>query len=129
MFLIALLALALIGTTVTLLAKAGALPRVRAAQRLDDIAAYGAPAGSISGEETPRHVVFEGVASQLGTIVARRIGADEDDLRRHLMAAGVYRLSPIALLGYRSLATLLLPFLALLAAPEPWPLPARIGLA
>ena len=64
--------------------------------------------------------MLEGVASRLGSVVARLVGAREDDLRRHLMAAGVYRLSPTALLGYRALATLLLPVLALLAAPETW---------
>ena len=44
MILLALLSLALIGATVTLLARATALPRMRAADRLDQIAAYGGAA-------------------------------------------------------------------------------------
>ena len=50
MILLALFALALVGATVTLLARASALPRIRAARRLDQIAAYGAAGGSIGGE-------------------------------------------------------------------------------
>src|SRR4051794_13575175 len=126
MFLIALIALALAGTAVTLLARAGALPGMRAARRLDEIAAYGTAGGSIVGEEPSRHVL-EGVAGRLGSVVARLAGAKEDVLRGHLMAAGVYRLTPTALLGYRALATVLLPAFAVLAAPEAWPLPMRLA--
>src|SRR4051795_7005051 len=117
MILIALIGIALAGTAVTLLARAGALPRMRAARRLDEIAAYGSAGPSIAGQETSRHPL-EGVAGQLGSVVARLAGAKPDVLRRELMAAGVYRLTPTALLGYRALATMLLPVLAVLAAPE-----------
>ena len=128
MILIALFAITLVGATVTLLARASALPRMQAARRVDEIAAYGAVGGSIGGEQTPpRSVMLEGIAGRLGSVVARLFGAREDDLRRHLMAAGVYRLSPTALLGYRALATLLLPALGLLAAPETWSAPVRIA--
>src|SRR3954451_8231190 len=121
MILIALFALALVGTAVTLLARASALPGMQAARRMDEIAAYGAVGSFIAGEQAlPRSAMLEGVATRLGSVVTRLFGAREDDLRRHLMAAGVYRLSPTALLGYRALATLLLPALAVLAAPEAW---------
>src|SRR4051794_27383661 len=126
MILIALIAVVLLGTAVTLLARAGALPRMRAAQRVDEIAAYAAAGSSVAGEETSRHLL-EGVAGRLGSVVARLAGAKTDVLRRELMAAGVYRLSPTALLGYRALATVLLPALAVLAVPEAWPLPMRIA--
>src|SRR6478752_3336322 len=102
MILIALFALTLVGADVTLLARAGALPRIQAARRLDEIATDGAVGSSMAGEQaSSRSVLLEGVATRLGSVVARRFGAREDDLRRHLMAAGVYRLSPTALLGYR----------------------------
>jgi tight adherence protein C len=130
MILLALFALGLVGTTVMLLAWATALPRVRAERRLDQIAAYGAAGTAPGAHETSRStVMLEGLAGRLGSIVARLIGGREDDLRRHLMAAGVYRVSPTALLGYRALATVLLSVLALLAAPEAWPVPMRLGLA
>src|SRR5215208_4279218 len=128
MFLIALIALALSGTAVTLLARAGALPRMRAARRLDQIAAYGGAAGSIGGEEPSRNsMMLLGVAGRLGSVVARLAGAKEDVLRRELLAAGIYRVTPTALLGYRVLATLLLPALAVLAAPEAWSVPMRLA--
>src|SRR5205823_1913224 len=112
---------------VTLVARAGALPRMRAARRLDEIAAYGAAGSALPGEHAPRSVFLEGLATRLGSVVARRFGAREDDLRRHLMAAGVYRLSPTALLGYRALATVLFPVLAVFVAPEAWSLPMRLA--
>jgi len=128
MTLIALIAIALAGTAVTLLARAGALPGMRAARRLDEIAAYGGAGGPIeSGETSQNSVMLLGVAGRLGSVVARLAGANVDDLRRELMAAGVYRVSPTALLGYRALATVLLPALAVLAAPEAWALPMRIA--
>src|SRR3954451_5309234 len=126
MILIALIAVVLLGTAVTLLARAGALPRMRAAQRVDEVAAYAAAGSSVAGEDTSRHLL-EGVAGRLGSVVARLAGAKPDVLRRELMAASVYRLSPTALLGYRALATVLLPALAVLAAPEAWPVPTRIA--
>ena len=56
MILLALFTLALVGTTVTLLARASALPRVRAARRLDQIAAYGAAGTSLGGvDDVPIH--------------------------------------------------------------------------
>src|SRR3954451_1223705 len=129
MILIALFAITLVGAAATLLARAGALPRMQAARRLDEIAAYGAAGSSAAGEQAPpRSALLEGVATRLGSLVARRFGAREDDLRRHLMAAGVYRLSPTALLGYRALATVLLPVVAVLVAPEAWSLPMRLAL-
>ena len=70
MILLALFALALVGTTVTLLARASALPRVRAARRLDEIAAYGACRQLTSAARRRAvHVVLEGVASRLGAVV------------------------------------------------------------
>src|SRR4051794_1355442 len=127
MTLIALIAIALAGTAVMLLARAGALPRMRAARRLDEIALYGGAAVSTGSGHTSRNsLMLLGVAGRLGSVVARLAGANENELRRELMAAGVYRVSPTALLGYRALATLLLPALAVLAAPEAWALPMRI---
>jgi tight adherence protein C len=122
MFLLALFVLALVGATVTLLAWASVLPRVRADHRLGQITAYGGAVASAGPEAAPgsSHVMLEGVASRLGSLVARLVGAREDDLRQHLMAAGIYRLGPTALLGYRALATILMPVLVLLAAPATW---------
>lgn len=127
MILLALISIALVGATATLLAWASALPRMHAVQRLGHIDAYGAPAGAAegagAGTATP---LLDSLARRVGAIVGRATGAREEDLRRHLMAAGVYRLSPNALLGYRVLATLTMPALALAASPAGWPVALRI---
>jgi tight adherence protein C len=127
MILLALFSLALIGACVTLLARASALPRMRAADRLGQIAAYGGAATVGEEDAAARPVMLAGVAGRLGSVAERLIGARGDELRGHLMAAGVYRLGPTALLGYRVLAALLAPALVIVAAPETWTTPARIA--
>jgi tight adherence protein C len=130
MILLALFALALTGTTITLLAWASVLPRVRAANRLDQITAYGGAAVAGGAEASPPSpALLQGAASRLGSVVARLAGSREDELRRYLMAAGVYRISPTALLGYRALAALLMPVLLLAVAPATWTAPMLIGVA
>ena len=129
MFMLALLSLALIGATVALLAWASVLPRVAADRRLTEIAAYGVPAVAAAETASGPGVLLEGVANRLGSLVGRLVGAREDDLRRHLMAAGVYRLGPTALLGYRALAALSMPALVLVGGPETWSTPMRIAVA
>ena len=95
-------------------------PRLRAARRLDQIAAYGAAGRLRRAVSRRRRMPCMLRESPAGSARSSRAwsGRREDDLRRELMAAGIYRLSPTALLGYRALATVLLPALALLAAPE-----------
>jgi HAMP domain-containing protein len=129
MILIAILALALFGATVTLLAWASVLPRVRAVNRLGEIGAYGTAAAPVSEDAAPQasSAMLEGVAQSVGSMVARTVGAREEPLRRHLLAAGVYRLSPTALAGYRALAALTMPTLLIAAAPESWTTPMRIA--
>jgi tight adherence protein C len=131
MILIALLALALFGATVTLLAWASVLPRVHAVNRLHQIGAYGSTLvpGSEQAAPQPSAAVLEGVAQRVGSVVARTVGAREEPLRRQLLAAGVYRLSPTALAGYRALAALAMPALVIAAAPETWTTAARIAVA
>jgi tight adherence protein C len=129
MILLALFALALVGATVTLLAWASVLPRVRADHRLGQITAYGAAVASAGPDATPpsSHVMLEGAASRLGALVARLVGGREHDLRRELLAAGIYRLGPTALLGYRAFATVLMPVLVVIAAPATWSAPMTIA--
>jgi tight adherence protein C len=130
MLLLAIFALGLFGATATLLAWASVLPRMRTMRRLGQIGAYGDVAVSAgdaaAGASTP---VIDDVARRIGAFVARTIGMREEDLRRHLMAAGVYRLSPNALLGYRTVAALTMPFLVLAAAPPDWPGPLQVAVA
>jgi len=125
--LLALISVALVGATATLLGWAGALPRMRAVQRLSQIDAYGAPAAPAEGAAAQSaSPLFDSLARRIGAMVGRTTGAREQDLRRRLMAAGVYRISPGALVGYRALAALTMPALALAASPPSWPLALRI---
>jgi tight adherence protein C len=131
MFLFAILALALIGATATLLAWASVLPRVQAANRLGQITAYGGAIGHSSdgAARQSSSALFEGLAHRVGSLVARVVGPREKRLRKQLMAAGVYRLGPNALMGYRALAAVLMPCLVIIAAPAAWTTPMRIAVA
>jgi tight adherence protein C len=122
-----------------------AAPRARAIRRLAEIEAYGssaetALAGGRLHIEVPRGGMSD-VAGRVGGVVARRFGGlSESDLRRELLAAGMYTLSPRALLGYRVLAATLIPalvavlgsasalaiVLALLMIPLGWMLPLTL---
>jgi len=84
---------------------------VRALERVDQIAAYGfhaappeaEPARALTGS-------LNGLAKGLGTFVAGRASdLSQAQLRRELMSAGLYRVSPVMLMGYRVLAAMTLP--------------------
>jgi tight adherence protein C len=94
---------ALIGASAALVARALALPRLRAMDRLDQIEAYGF-SGPAAPVRSPRALsgALEGVAKSLGSFVSGRLhGFSEAEMRRELMAAGMYRTTPVTLLGYR----------------------------
>ena len=115
MWILPLLFVALSGLAVALMVRALALPRLRAAQRLDQIKAYGFSSGGAVAAPIPAPSgggVVAGIAAWLGDRVAGRVGVvKEQALRRELVAAGMYRMPPRLLLGYRALATLLMPVL------------------
>jgi tight adherence protein C len=102
---------ALAGACAALIGRAIAMPRLRALARVEQIGAYGFNA------EAPREVerralthAVEGLAKALGGYFANRLhGLSEVELRRELMAAGLYRITPAALVGYRVLAALSFP--------------------
>ena len=110
MFVILIMGIALMGLAATLIVRATAMPRFRAAETLEQIRAYGF--GNHAVEE-PRHSLFariDAIASSVGGATARRIGGmSEEELRKLLMAAGMYGTKPRNFLGYRILATLVAP--------------------
>lgn len=96
--------------SVALVARAIAMPRVRAAETVSHIGAYGF--GGRRAEERSGTIrgVVDDVASALGAMVAARVsGLREDELRLQLMAAGLYRTPPRKFLGYRVLAAICVP--------------------
>jgi tight adherence protein C len=101
----------LAGTCAALVGRAIAMPRLRALERVGQIGAYGFNAEAPDAAE-PRALThaLEGLAKALGGYFANRLqGLSEVELRRELMAAGLYRITPAALVGYRVLAALSLP--------------------
>src|SRR3954470_14238649 len=87
------------------------MPRLRAKIRAGQIAAYGfAAEAQPTAQRRGLSNAFEGLAKALGGYFADRVhGLSESELRRELMAAGLYRMSPTALVGYRVISALSFP--------------------
>jgi tight adherence protein C len=116
MVLLAFLALALAGIAVAALLRLLTLSRSRVAANLDDVEAYGysaALSAPSAGESAEVAGPVAALAGRLGDLVAGRMaGSREDELRRLLMAAGMYSASARTVLGYRVLAAVSLPWVA-----------------
>jgi tight adherence protein C len=95
----------LVGACAALVGRVIAMPRLRAMKRVGEIAAYGFNAkAEPMAQSRGLAKALEGLAHTLGGYFANRLhGLSEVELRRELMAAGLYRLSPTALVGYRVL--------------------------
>jgi tight adherence protein C len=99
-----LFGLALAGSAISLSLRAAALPRLDAAERLARIQSYGFVADA-DGLPRGLKAAMNGWAERLGGLLERRIGAlDEPAVRKELVAAGVYDLSPLTFIGYRAFA-------------------------
>jgi tight adherence protein C len=109
--LILLIGLALTGASVALVARALIMPRLRTVETLGQIDSYGFSATQAEDEpRTPLWAGLDGVASFVGGLVARHFsGLREAELKRKLMAAGLYRTAPRKFLGYQILCALCLP--------------------
>jgi tight adherence protein C len=106
------MAVGLVGLTAVLVARALALPRIQARERLSNFDAYGYSGGAqqAAGQRRALGGALNGLASSLGTVAAGRMkGLSEAEMRRELMAAGMYRLSPMTLIGYRVICALIFP--------------------
>ena len=103
MFLLSILALLLLGVALTLLARGVLIDRVRTAGQLSTIDAYGFDGTPIAPAATSASApAFVDLAAGLGAWFGRMFGRlHPEAARKDLMAAGLYRLSPNALLGYR----------------------------
>jgi tight adherence protein C len=106
--LLLILGVLLFAASATLVGRAVAFPRMRALGRVDQIAAYGFHAQP--EEAAPQERALAGglnsLARTLGGFVAGRTAASEPELRRELMSAGLYGVTPTTLAGYRVLAAL-----------------------
>ena len=112
MYLLVLMGIGLVAATVALLARALALPRIQARERLGQFAAYGFSGGAHAPTEQGGALsgALNGLAGSLGSVAAGRVkGLSEAEMRKELMAAGMYRLSPVALIGYRVICAVTFP--------------------
>jgi tight adherence protein C len=101
---LSLIAALLVGASIALVARAIVLPHLKSADRVRDIAAYGFNAPVASAAAAYEGPAFAGLATRLGDALAGRMrNFRPEALRRDLIAAGIYRTSPQALLGYRVL--------------------------
>lgn len=116
MILLALISLTLGGVAVAALARALTANRARVTARVDALGAYGYASEVANAPEfTAEDGAVSGLTELLGGWAARRIGAlREAEIRDLLVAAGLYSTSARTMLGYRILATTLLPVAGLL---------------
>jgi tight adherence protein C len=98
--------LLLIGGAVMLLMRAAAFPRLRAEQTIAQITDYGYAQGMAEADEG-RGSLFgplDQIASAIGLLFGRWLGLHrEAQVRKGLIAAGMYRIDPRRLVGYQLL--------------------------
>ncbi|MDX6641701.1 MAG: tight adherence protein [Solirubrobacteraceae bacterium] len=112
MILLAAIGLLLLGLAMGLVVWALVLPRSRAALRIQEIEAYGVagPAPGPVGDAAPRESIVTRLANRIGLFLSQRVsgGVSPEDIRKHLIAAGMYKTSPLTIMGYRVFAAVLL---------------------
>jgi tight adherence protein C len=118
MILILIVGLLLAGVSVTLAARALAMPRARTAETIAQIDDYGyASPQAPQSRQGPLSGALDNLAHGAGSWVAKHFGSmREAKLRDLLMAAGIYGLTPRKFVGYRILSTICIPTLWLWSA-------------
>ena len=119
MTLIAITALVLFGVVVALTLRALLLPRLETAERVGQVQVYGYVSTASDTIETTSDDgrTLRHLAASVGAALARRYPArfDEDEIRRQLTAAGIYTFPPLAFVGARALAAVVMPGLVAFA--------------
>jgi tight adherence protein C len=112
MILILLIGLALTAVAVTLVARVLLVARLQTAETLGQIGRYGF-AGAVELSPTGGFRGFlDDTAGVVGSFLVGTFGIfDENAVRKLLVSAGMYRVSPRMLLGYQSLLAICLPAL------------------
>lgn len=125
MILILLIGVLLVGVAAWLLARALVFPRLRAAQTVQEISSYGlestgrqvaATSHPATAESAREGLDVRRALDTLATTVGQRLtgrvsSTREEQLRRHLMEAGLYTTPPGRILGYQALGGIVLPAL------------------
>ena len=127
MWILLVLVVALIAFAFAAITSAVLQPRIRRAENLTAIGAYGY-AGGVDATPKPRTSTrksLDKLATSLGDFVAkRRFNFREEEIQRELIAAGFYRIGTRRFLGYRALLaiaiSIFLMWLAGLSDPRSW---------
>jgi len=104
----------LTGIAVALVLRAAFLPRLNTAETIETIDGYGY-AAQLAEPAAGRGMrsALDDLAGLVGGLVGKRLGSiREDQLRKELMAAGIYTMPPGRFLGYR--------ILSLVSVPAAW---------
>jgi tight adherence protein C len=105
-----LIAFLLVGTSAAMFVRALAVGRTRAVRHLGQIQAYGYTATAVDADKRPARTVLDDFAGAIGATLAGRFGSmREGELRKMLMAGGLYTTPPRRFLGYQALAAVLVP--------------------
>jgi tight adherence protein C len=105
-----LVGLILVGTSATMLVRAVAVPRVRAVQHLGRISAYGYAAALPESSDGAARSAVDNFAALIGESLSQRFGSVRvAELRRQLIAAGLYTTPPGRFLGYQALCAITVP--------------------
>jgi tight adherence protein C len=98
------LALLLFGVAVAALATASSVSRTRADARLSEIDVYGYAADTLPQAERRDGLTIRDIAERVGDLVGNWAGTGNDSkLKREILAAGLYKLTPRAVVGYQAL--------------------------
>jgi tight adherence protein C len=118
--LLSLIALLLLGGSLALVLRAIALPRMKVSSTLQSLDHYGFDSVRKSlSPEAPDAPAFSELASAIGRVLARRLrGVRPEELRREILAAGFYKLTPMALIGYRFLGFVIVGLLGIAVASD-----------
>jgi tight adherence protein C len=110
-YLLVIIGVLLAGAAAGLVGRSVALPRIRARERMAALGAYGfANAEHATVRERALSGAVNGLARSLGTLLAGRVkGLSEAGMRRELLSAGMYRVNPVTLIGYRVLCAVCFP--------------------
>lgn len=106
MTMLILLVLLLIGVAAASLAGAVSSSRTRTDVRVREIELYGYSGGAATAAQTATPAFdVRAVAERVGSLMGQRFGTKNDSkMKREILAAGLYKLTPRALVGYQVLA-------------------------
>ena len=110
MILILILGLLLLAGAVTLILQGWRFSQARTAETLEQIGAYGFSAESqVEAAPAPQGSALQRFADQIGALAPDIVRGGEAEIRKKLIAGGLYETSPRMVVGYRILLGLALP--------------------